>query len=306
MSAVIAVLLSYLFWGAAPPIFKYALTDIPPFTLAFIRFFVAGIILLPFVMPHVKKITRKQLIQIVAGGLWGVSLNVGFLFVGLQYAPSINVHIISSLGPLVLYFLSIWLLKEKPHIQIVKGMLISLCGVAIIVFAPLIKAGYDIEQTYSISSQLLGNVFFIVAMIGGVMISIHTKRVIDKVDTLTITGVQFFVGALTFLPFMWHELLDWSFAELTPPSWIGIIYGVIFSSVLAYWLHNYALKRMSAQEIGVYGYMMPVVAVLVAIPLLGEYPDAFFIVGSLFVFIGMFISERHPHLKKMHKKLHKE
>lgn len=304
MPAILAVIISNIIWGAAPPIFKYALTDIPPFVLAFIRFFTAGLILLPFIFKHLKNIRKKYLIQIVAGGLWGVSLNVGLLFVGLEYAPSINVHIISSISPLVLYFLSIILLKEKPHIQVIKGMLISLCGVAVIVFAPLIRAGYDIGETYSIGSQLMGNAFFIIAMFGGVMLTIHTKRVVSKVDPLTITGIQFFVGAFTFFPFMVNELRSWDVSQLTSHSWVGIIYGVIFSSAIGYALHNYALKKMHAQELGVFSYIMPLIAVLVAIPLLGEFPDVFFLIGALFVFIGILISERHPHLRKMHRKLH--
>lgn len=303
MGGVIAILVSNIIWGAASPIFKYALTDIPPFTLAFIRFFFAGLIFLPFMMKSIHQLKGKYLLHIILGGIWGVSINVGFFFMGLNLAPSINAPIIAGLGPLVLYILSLVILKEKPHPQIVKGMLISFVGAAVIVFAPLLRSGVTNESQYSISAQIMGNAFFILAMIGGVFLIIHTKKVIAKVDASTITGIQFFVGALSFFPFMVSELQTWSFSSLTQSSWVGIIYGVFFSSALAYFAHNYAIKKLSAQQIGVYSYIMPVIAVVVAIPLLKEYPDFFFIVGSVFVFIGMFISERHPHMHKIHKKL---
>jgi len=304
MSGIIAILIANLIWGAAPPIFKYVLTDIPPFTLGFIRFFFAALIFLPLMMRNIRKLKGKYLFHIILGGIWGISINVAFFFLGLQLAPSINVHIIGSLAPIVLYILSLVILKEKAHPQIIKGMLISLLGAAVIVFAPILKAEITHDTSYSISSQIMGNAFFILSMLGAVFIVIHTKKIVAKVDVFTITGIQFLVGAISFFPFMLNELQTWSFSQLTGVSWIGILYGVFFSSALAYYLHNYALKKIPAQQIGIYGYIMPVVAVIVAIPLLKEYPDAFFIVGSILVFLGMFISERHPHYKKLHKKLH--
>ncbi len=304
MSGVIAILIANVIWGAAPPIFKYALTDIPPFTLAFIRFFVAGLIILPFMLKKSSNLKGKYLMHIVLGGIWGISISIAFFFLGLQRAPSINVHIMGALGPIVLYILSLIILKEKPHPQIIKGMLISLIGVGVIIFAPILKAGIMHDTSYPASSQIIGNVFFILSMLGGVIVIIHNKKVVAKVDPFTITGIQFFVGALSFYPFMINELQTWSFTELTSTSWIGIIYGVIFSSAIAYFMFNYALTKLSAQQIGVYSYIMPVIAVLVAIPLLKEFPDFFFILGAVFVFIGMFISERHPHYRKMHKRLH--
>lgn len=306
MGGVIAILISNIIWGAAPPIFKFALTDIPPFTLAFIRFFVAGLFFIPFMLHTKSHLKGIYLMHIILGGIWGISVNVAFFFMGLKLAPSINVHIIGSLGPLVLYMLSLVILKEKAHPQIIKGMLICLIGTLVIVFAPMIKAGIAQDTTYPISSQIMGNAFFILSMLGGVLMIIHTKKVTGKVDPFTITGIQFFVGALCFFPFMVSELQTWSFSSLTTGSWIGILYGIFFSSAVAYFAHTYAISKLSAQQIGVYSYIMPVIAVIVAIPLLKEYPDFFFILGSVFVFLGMLSSERHPHMQKIHKKLHKE
>jgi len=304
MSGTIAILIANLIWGAAPPIFKYVLTDIPPFTLGFIRVFFAALIFLPLMMRNAKNLKGKYLFHIIFGGIWGISINVAFFYLGLRLAPSINVHIIGSLAPIVLYILSLVILKEKAHPQIIKGMAISLLGAVIIVFAPILKAEITHDASYSIGSQLLGNAFFILSMLGAVFMVIHTKKIAAKVDVFTITGIQFFVGAISFFPFMLNELKTWTFSELTSVSWIGILYGVFFSSALAYYLHNFALRRIPAQQFGIYGYIMPVIAVIVAIPLLHEYPDLFFIVGAVFVFLGMFISERHPHYQKLHKKLH--
>lgn len=304
MPAVLAIILANIIWGAAPPVFKYALQEMPPFTLAFIRFFFAGIIFLPFFIRDFPKIKGIQLFHIVMGGFWGISVNVAFFFLGLKLSPSINVPIIGTTGPIILYICSLFILKEKPHPQVIKGMLIAVLGTVVIVFAPFLKSEFVHQSQYTISSQILGNLFFIVAMLGSVFMILHTKKISAQVSPVTITGIQFFVGAISFFPFMLNELQSWSFTSITYSGWVGVIYGIFFSSALGYFLMNYALKKLYAQEIGVFNYINPVIAVLIAIPLLGEYPDIFFIIGSTCVLVGMIISERHPHLKRLRKKLH--
>ena len=304
MSGILAIIIAEIIWGAAPPIFKFSLQGVPPFTLAFVRFFTASFIFMPFAYMRWKRLTTTQLVYILLGSLVGVVINVSAFFVGLELAPSINVHMISAAGPLVLYALSIIVLHEKPHAQVLRGMIFALVGVLVIFLAPLFRDGLNGENGISVGSIILGNFLFVIAMLGGVFYSVINKKIIKSVDSSVIMSIQFFVGSVAFIPMMVRELQIWSFSSLNSQGWVGIIYGIFFSSALAYFLLNYALKRISAQEIGIFEYMKPVVAVLVAIPLLAEFPDIYFIIGSVLIFIGVYVSERHPHYRRMRTKIH--
>lgn len=302
MSGILAIIIAEIIWGAAPPIFKFSLQGVPPFTLAFIRFFTASFIFMPFAILRWKRLSTTQLVYILLGSLAGVVINVSAFFVGLELAPSINVHMISAAGPLVLYALSIFVLHEKPHAQVFRGMVFAFVGVLVIFLAPLFRDGFN-DGGGSVGSVLLGNFLFLIAMVGGVFYAVVNKKIIKTVDSSVIMSLQFFVGSVAFIPMMVRELQDWSFASLNNAGWVGIIYGIFFSSALAYFLLNYALKRISAQQIGVFEYMKPVIAVLVAIPLLAEFPDIYFIIGSILIFIGVYVSERHPHFQRVHTKI---
>jgi len=302
MFPIIAIIIAELIWGAAPPIFKLSLTSIPPFTLAFIRFFFAGLIFLPFALKKYKKFTGRQLRLILLGSLFGVVINVSAFFVGLQYAPSINVNIISAVGPLVLYVMSIVVLREKAHPQVLRGMLISFIGVLVIFFTPFYKSIFQ-EDVFSIAI-VFGNIMFLIAMLSNMLHLVINKKIIAQVDVTVMVCMQFLIGSVVYFPLMLGELRFWSFAQMDSSSWVGVLYGIFFSSAIAYYFFTIALKKMSAQKLGVFDYMKPIITVAVAIPLLGEYPDAFFIVGGILIFIGIFISERHPHYHRMHKKMH--
>lgn len=307
MPPVVAILITYIIWGAAPPVFKFALEGIPPFTLAFIRFFGAALLLLPFTLKHWQKVSFSQFRDIALGAFFGITINISFFFIGLEYSQSINVHIIGSLGALVAYFLAILILHEKPHPQIMKGMIIALAGVFIIVLMPLLHVGQTgVSGKNSVFFEIIGNICFIISMLGGVFHAIFNKRVLKKVNSYMVTFIGFFVSSLTFLPLMIRELQAWSFQQVTFNGWVGILYGVVLCSAVAYFLFSYGMAKMTVQEVGILGYISPIIAVLVAIPLVHEYPNIYFAAGSVLVFTGIMISQRNPHYSKTTKKLHGE
>lgn len=291
--AILALIIANLIWGAASPIFKLALQNIPPFILAFARFFVAALFLLPLSYKHLK-IHKTDWRNLILVSIFGITINITFFFWGLQLAPSINAPIISSAAPVFIYLFSIFFLHEKNHPKVFLGTLVSLVGVLIIVIAPLLSRGVD--------TQIIGNLFFIIATLGTVLHSVIGKKVLDKYNPFAITFWSFLIGSLTFLPFFIKELVTLHpFETIDERGFLGLFFGILFSSLAAYTLYHWGMKQIAAQEIGVFFYIDPIVAALIAIPLLGEKITGIFLFGSLLVFTGIFIAEGRLHYHPLHK-----
>ena len=296
MNPILALIIANIIWGAASPIFKYALQNIPPFTLAFIRFFFAGIILLPFIKNLSIKLSGKEWAELVLGAIFGISINITFFFWGLQRSESINAPIIASSGPVFLYFLSVLFLKEKPQLKVFSGMIIALIGVFLIILAPILFDG----KTFALG-ELQGNLFFVLATIGAILHPLLQKNVITKVGVFKVSVLSFFIGATTFFPFMLKESQIWSINQLNIQGWTGILFGVFLSSALAYSLFTYGISKIKMQEVGLFTYIDPIIAVLIAIPLLYEYPTIHFFIGSLLVFGGIYLAEGRIHWHPLNK-----
>lgn len=296
MNPVSALIIANIIWGAASPIFKFALQNIPPFTLAFIRFFFAGLIFIPFVINRWQPLTVRQWIEIILVGFFGVTINISFFFLGLGKTESINAPIIASSGPILIYLLSVQFLKEKPKLKVFTGMLIGLLGVLIIILSPIF-----LGQKKLAFGEIQGNLFFLLATLGTVFQTIVGKDVLRKINSFQVTLIAFLFGSLTFLPFMRNELIHWSLFDLDIRGIIGIVFGVLLSSALAYYLYHWGISKIKAQEVGIFAYICPVTAVIIAIPLLGEYPNLFFFLGSLFVFGGIYLAEGRVHWHPIHK-----
>lgn len=297
MNPILALIIANIIWGAAAPIFKFSLTNIPPFTLGFLRFFIPVLLFLPFLRNFkIKSLSSKDWLELILGSFFGITVNIAFFFLALQKTQSINAPIIASSGPVFLYILSIIFLKEKAKLKVFAGMMIALLGVLFIVLSPVLFDGKKIAF-----GELEGNLFLVISMLGAVLHPLLYKNIVKKMDTMVITCLGFLIGSVSFLPMVVGELQTWNFMMLDIRGIIGIIFGAFFSSFAAYSLYNYGLSKINAEEIGLFTYIDPVIAVLIAAPLLGEYPSLYFFIGALLVFGGIFFAEGRVHWHPVHK-----
>lgn len=291
--AVIALIIANIIWGATSPIFKWSLQDSDPFTFGFFRFFIAALIILPFTI-HKLKINADAFIKIFVISYLGLFLHITYLMFGLELSASINAPIIGTSAPIFIIFGSILFLKEKVKKKVIAGTLVSLTGVMLIILQPIFDAGFD--------GSLLGNFFFFLSMLTAVIYVLLLKRLKLPYSITTITFWLFAITTFTYLPFFLWESQGTNFLnEFTPQSLTGILFGGVFTSAIAYGCYNFAVKHMVTNETGIFFYMDPIVAVLVAMPLLGERVTLFYIIGSILVFIGIFIAEKRIHFHPVHK-----
>ncbi len=295
-SAVIALIIANTIWGAAPPIFKWALTDIGPFTLAFMRFFFAALIMFPFAYKNLR-INKEDIRKLFLMAFLGITINISFFFVGLKNAQSINAGIIGSAAPIFIIFGSFIFLREKVNKKIILGAHVGLLGVLTILLSPLLWHGVSLSSNISFA----GNMMFVVAMLGSLGTTLIGRKLMEKYEPAPVVFWAFLIGSMSFFPFFFNELsLNHFHLALTTKSEVGAFFGIFLSSAAAYYLFFLALKYLKASESSVFTYIDPVVTVIIAIPLLGEYPNSFFIIGSLLVFLGIYISEGRIHWHPIH------
>lgn len=293
---VLALIIANIIWGAASPIFKLSLQNIPPFTLAFVRFYGAALLVFPFVATN-PWVNRKDWGSLILLSILGITVNISAFFLGLKYAPSINAPIIGSAGPVFLCLFSILFLREKLHPKVLAGMMVSLIGVLVIVGQPLLSGERD--------GAITGNLLFVLATLGAVGNVLLCKKILERYSAMIITFWSFLIGSITFFPLFLFEMITLSpFETLDYRGWTGIFFGIFLSSALAYYLFHWGIDKMEAQEIGVFTYIDPLVAAIFAIWLLGETITPVFLLGSLLVFSGIYVSEGRFHYHPFHKLRH--
>ncbi len=290
---ILALIVATIIWGAGAPIFKWALVGIAPELLAFFRFVIPVILLLPFAK-HIQKVRPKDLPFMLSLGIVNCVFNIGLYFLGLSFAPSINQSIIACAGPIFIIIGSSIFLKDRATKKILLGNIIGLTGVLFIVFQPV--------RGISTPLALLGNTLFILSTFSASMGTILSRKLAERYNPITLIFWSFLVASICMSPFFFHSLANNTLmSSINTRSLVGIFFGGIFSSFTAYLLFYFGLHYIKASEITIFTYIDPVVTVLIAAPLLHEYPNLIFILGAFLVFFGIFVAEGRIHYHPIHK-----
>jgi drug/metabolite transporter (DMT)-like permease len=289
--AFIAIIIANIIWGSAAAIFKISLTNIPPFTLAFWRFFVGALLLLLYLgrKTSMPMGGRKDWGLLVGYALTGITFNIMFFFWGLQLTYSINAPIIAAGAPILTLVLALLFLKEPFSFKKLIGMLLGTAGILVIVLEPLMEQG--------VAGSLLGNLFLVIAVLGAVVQTIIGKKALAKFPALPFTFWAFLVGASSFLPLAVYEYMQnpGIYLALDWRGYMGLAFGAILSSAVAYSLYAFGLSKISATDSSLFTYLDPIVGTAIGAIFLHEPITGLFLLGAFLIFSGIGVAERRLH-----------
>lgn len=300
---IIAHVLVAFFWGVAAPLVKMALNQgLAPFTFVFLRMALALLILFPFFLLRIKevKFAKSDIPDIFLIGILGITLNIGFYFVGLSLTSVTDASVLVATTSIFTTLAAIFFLKEKVGRLTLLGILLSFSGTVVIIIQPILENGlFRLEN-------ILGNLLILLAVLAWVGYTVINKEVSSKYDSLVLTYFSFFIGLLTFFPFAARDILNPSFYfSLTPFLIFAIGFETLFATIFSYFLFIWGLKYISATTSGIISYLNPIIAISVSILFLGEKLTLPFVMGATLVATGLFLAEmRHPGhpLHHLHKK----
>jgi len=285
-----ALLFVTLLWGATFVIVKESLNDISTMLFITFRFFIASILLLPFIFKKIFSIRRENLI---AGILLGLFLFLGFSTqtVGLKYTTATKSAFITGSIVVMVPILQTIIEKRPPT----KG---SLIGISLVFLGILFLSTGDISIANFIS-ELGGNfnIGDLLTLICAFFFSLHIVYldiVSKKYDYLTLVFLQIIVTAL--FAFAFSFVLSWVNIEqkkiiLTDYLWFGLIYTAIFATLITTTLQTRFQKEVTPAKAGIIYSFEPIFAGFFAFFILSEKITNFGIVGSVLIFSGLIISE---------------
>jgi drug/metabolite transporter (DMT)-like permease len=278
-----------LIWGSVFSVIKYTLQEIGPLAFVTARFLGTSILLLALVylMEGKPIIRREDWLRVALVGLSGIGIYQICFTLGLNYTTASNSSLIIATSP-IFAALFAWLLGEEPITpRQIAGILLSFVGVTLIV-----RAGSEgLALTWE---SLRGDALTLMAAVFNAFSAVIAKRPLKRYSSLRVTAVGMIVGTLFLLLFGWRSLLTYPWAGLSFQGWLGLGYAVFLAGVISYLLWYRAIGELGATRTLVYSYLIPIVAVLVAVLTLGEEFTALHALGALIVFVGIALARLVP------------
>ncbi|WP_108063068.1 DMT family transporter [Poseidonibacter lekithochrous] len=258
----------------------FGLENSSPMAFLALRFFIAFFILL--IIASVLRVqwpnTLLEFVHISTAGLLTVGVfSIGvFLSISFGISASLSALII-ALQPIIVTFLAVKLLGEKFNMKILIGLLLGILGVAFVVSS---KVGGS-------SSQILGIVFSIIALLGLSFGNIYQKKYCSNMNLYSGGAIQTLSSTILVVPILlFFEDINITF---NGDFLIALVYMSVGVSIGALSLLYVMIEKGEVSKVSSVFYMMPVCAALISYFLFDIDIDITMFIGIFAVLVGILL-----------------
>ena len=273
-------------WGISFPVIKYTLRFIDPLALLSYRFWLAAAVLVPLAYigwrssgEHLS-LRRAALLSLL--GLGGTVLAIVLLYFAMNLSPLSQVVVLLSMNPI--YIKLILAIDKRISLTDKQklGILVAIIGAGILV-----------------SENVPGGLLAVAAALAWAQYVVMSKFVFKKNTAknspMSMMALSNLAGAIALLPvlaLLAPESLASPFSSLDPKAVIGVFYLGVISTILGFVSFEAAAKLVKPQTAGAIVYLQPLIAVPLAMWLLGETLTPLFPIGAGIIALGVLLTER--------------
>jgi drug/metabolite transporter (DMT)-like permease len=269
------ILASTVFLGASDVTAKYLSATLPSIEIAWMRFLVFAIIMVPAMLPgsplYALQSNRKGL-QVMRGVTLLLS---SLLFIsGLRFLPIAEASATGFVSPLFVTALSIFFLGERVGMRRWIATAVGLIGV-LIILRPGSSAFHPAAFIPIVSALAWAGTLIMTRMMSG------RERAITTMTYSAIVGVCI-VSAL--VPLVW-----------VTPSWHDILFGILIgvASTAGQWIVVLAFRYADASVLAPFQYTQLLWVSILGFMIFGELPDAWTVTGAaIIVASGLYTAHR--------------
>ena len=278
-----------LFWAGNFTIGKFAyLENIPPYSLAFLRWCLVWIILLPFTYKEILKLKdniKKNLLLFLILGFTSVCIFTSFTYNALNYTQVINASLFNTAIPVTIILVCFLLKIEKTNLFQISGLLISVLGI----LAIITKLDLNILLTLNFNK---GDLFMIVAIVAWGIYSAYLRKRTFDVSLLSLVHIICTFGLIFLLPLFVLDLVQGKIIEMSSNLFYILIYIAIFPSIGSYYCWAGAVSIIGANRAGIFLSLIPLFSTIFAILFFNEKFLFFHFIGSFLIILGLFLSNK--------------
>jgi drug/metabolite transporter (DMT)-like permease len=287
---LLAFAIIYFVWGSTFLAIRVGVREVPPFLLAAMRFFVAGLVLYVWTLARGERSpSARQWLSACAVALPFFVLDYGMLFWAEQRVPSGLAAVMLAMIPVFMALSEIIFLRtQRLTIRLAVALLIGIGGVAVLTIRGLDVGGAAIDTA--------GAAALITASITWSVASVLTRKLPLPESKVMSSGVQMLAGGvfLTLTAAALGEFRNFHPSAVSRGAWFSLAYLIVAGSIIGFTAYIWLIHHESPTKVGTYAYVNPVVAVTLGYFLGNETLGLRTVLGSLFVLISVVVITTTP------------
>ena len=280
---LLAFAMIYFVWGSTFLAIRVGVHEVPPFLLAAIRFFTAGLVMYAWLRLKGTPVpTRREWFAASAlGGLIFV-VDYGCLFWAEQRVPSGIAAVVLATIPVFITLMEIIFLRtQRLTVRLGLALLVGLCGVAVLMNHSFSLGEVPINRAGAIA-LLVAAVTWSIATIFTRRLPLPASKPMSAAAQMLTGGAQLFV-----LTAVSGEFRGFRVQAVSWNAWFALVYLIIAGSIVGFTAYVWLLHYESPTKVGTYAYVNPVVAVALGYFVGGEAVGPRTLLGTLLVLVSV-------------------
>jgi drug/metabolite transporter (DMT)-like permease len=252
----------YLVWGSSYLATAIGVRHLPPLLFGGIRFAIGGLLLTLLAVSLGRRIVvdRAELKNLTVVAIGAVLMSNGLSAWAMQWVASNQAALLNATSALWIAVLATRGRRAHSLTPLTAaGLVIGFLGAALIIWPRGAWSASHMPQQFAI----LGGVF------GWAVATVYMRNAVTKLDVLTFTGLQMFLGGLMLIGcgLAFGEAARWQFSR---DGLVAMAYLTLMSSCVAYTAYGYLTKHTTPALVGTYGYVNPAIAAVLGWAFLQE------------------------------------
>lgn len=253
-------------WGLMSPISKFVMMAgvVSPLVVTDMR--ITGAMILFWVASFFQKpehVGHKDLARLFGAALLGIVLNQGCFIFGVSLSSPGDASIITTSMPLWAMLLAAFILKEPITGKKVLGIAAGACGALMLIMG----SGSHVKNMASAGGDyaIWGDLLVLSAQFCYALYIVVYKDFVNKYSLITIMKWMFTYAFICVIPFSAGDLMQTVWSHLSWTELMGLTYIVVCATFLSYMFIVVGQKILRPTVAGMYNYVQPLVACIVAV-----------------------------------------
>ena len=266
---------------------------VPPISLAFWRWAIVFMILLPFTYFPLKqnfKILVKEYKKLFFLGAMGCGICGAFPFLAGETTTVTNMGIIYTSSPIFIILISAIFFSEKISLTKMIGLITCLLGVLLII----IKGDIDLLLNLNFT---IGDIWMLAASIGWALYSVYLFYWKSNLPIFQRFTLVAFFGAVSLLPFYVFEEIMIKKTLFNSDFFVWTIFAAVSPGIIAFSMYTYVQKKLGASLTGFTLYIFTIYAAIYGYLFFNEKLETYHYVGTALVFFGVYLAKKNYETK---------
>ena len=272
-------------WAGNSIVARAVRFEVPPLTLAFLRWSGATVAVMPFAIRPLKRdwpAIRRGWKPLLFLGLMGIGAFNGLLYSGLQYTTATNALLLQAAIPAAMVLCDRLFFGVRSNRWQIVGVSASMLGVAAIVFEGDAAAALRLHFGF-------GDALILISVVVWALYTVFL-RLRPQIDPVSFVAATFLIGAVTMAPLALIEALSGQHIRWTALAIGSFAYVCVLPSIVAYFIFNWAAGVVGPARSGVAITLMPIFGAFLSAALLGEALHGYHFVGMVLIVLGIALS----------------